>query len=176
MAFQIVVIGWMSTRGRQLYFAFGSFGLVKNAIEAASQPRWLANFQKAFSGVSTCAPSKSTLMEAVGILLAAEYPAAQEASKMLYPDKVRFQRTRDDINQTFKERLCANCRELFKDVVVDDMPCLRKSGEEPASSCPTALLFKISDVEERQLKDAMAAVCHYLQSTRKEQSPLSSWR
>ena len=176
LAFQIVIIGWMNTRSRQLYFALGIFGLVTNAIEAASQPRWLANFRMAFSGVPTCAPSKSTLMGAVGILLAADYPAAQEVAKMLYPDNVRFQGTRDDISQTLKECICANCRALFKDVAVDEVPCLRKSGGGPVSSCSEALLSKIKDVEERQLKDALAAVCHYLQSMRKELSPLSSWR
>lgn len=138
--FQIIIIRWMGTQSQQLYFVLGGFGLVTNAIEAASQPRWLANFQKAFSGVPTCAPSKSTLMSAVGILLAAEYPAAQEVAKMLYPDNVRFQRTRDNISQMFKECLCTNSLALFKDVVVDDMSCHGKRGEELASSCSAALL------------------------------------
>lgn len=176
LAFQIILLGWMNTRSRQLYLALGGFGLITNAIEAASQPQWLANFHGAFTGSPTCASSKSTLMGAVGILLAAEFPAAVEAAKMLYPDNSRFQTTRDDLSELFKECLCTNCRMLFKNVVADATPCLRKSGDHPTDSCSSALLLKISILQERQLKDALAAVCHYIQSTRKEQSPLSSWR
>jgi hypothetical protein len=176
LAFQIVLIGWMTTRSRGLYFALGGLGLATNAIEAASQPRWLANFREAFSGVATCAPSKSTLMGAVGILLAGEYPAAHTVAKLLYPDNDRFQGTRDDINQVLKQCLCANCRALFKKRAMDDLPCLRRRGGECTDSCSEALLSKISEVEGRQLKDALAAVCRYIQSTRKEGRPLSSWR
>lgn len=177
LAFQIVVIGWMNTRSRELYFALGGFGLVTNAIEAASQPRWLANSQEAFSGVPTCAQSKSSLMGAVGVLLAGDYAAANAAAKMLYPDNDRFRGTRKDITEALKQCLCANCRMLFKEGSSDDLPCFRKrAGEtrEPTDSCNGALLSKISELEGKQLKDALAAVYHYLQSTRKEGMPLSS--
>jgi hypothetical protein len=174
LAFQIVIIGWMNTRSRQLYFALGGFGLITNAIEAASQPRWLANSKEAISGVPTCAQPKSSLMGAVGVLLAGDYAAAHVVAKMLYPDNNRFRRTREDITKTLKHCLCANCRMLFNNGFVDDLPCLRKREGESTSSCSEALLSKISELEERQLKDALAAVYHYLHSTRKERIPLSS--
>lgn len=176
LAFQIITIGWMSTRSRQLYFALGAFGLFTNAIEATSQPRWLANYREAFTGTPNCAPLKSTLMASVGILLAADYPAAHEVAKMLFPDNARFQRTRDDISETLRECLCMNCQTLFQSVVLDRKACLRRDENKSMSSCAELLLSKIPDVEGEQLKDALAAVCNYLQAMRKETLIGTNWR
>lgn len=66
----------MNIRSGELYYVLGGFHLVTNEIEAASQPRWLANSRAAFSRVLTCAETKSNLMGAIAILLAEECPAA----------------------------------------------------------------------------------------------------
>lgn len=167
LVFEIIVVGWMSPHSRLLYFGLGSLGLFSNALEAATQPNWLADYWAAFSGKAICSPDKSTLMSAVGILLAGKFPAADTAAKLLYPDNSRFEKSCALLNEAFDKYLCANCRVGIKSIPKFEPACLKSDKNQPFSgrACCGDLMRAIPDMAGKQLKDGLASVCQYLRST-----------
>lgn len=155
---QIVLIGWMSTQSRLLCFVLGGIGLITNSIEGAFEPNWSTIYNVAFKGEAFCEPEGSTLMSAVGILLAADYAAAEPVSKLLYPDNERLTKSRNDLLEIFEKTLCVECRKSMKEPVAN--ACLRANGV----LCHEALNTRIYDYENKQIRDGIAAVCHWLRS------------
>ncbi|KAF1920599.1 hypothetical protein BDU57DRAFT_508983 [Ampelomyces quisqualis] len=158
--FQIVLVGWMSAPSRLLCFILGGMGLLTNSIEGAFEPDWAAVYSVAFTGEAFCEPESSTLMAAVGILLAGGFSARESVSKLLYPDNERFQNSRDTLRSIFSDTLCASCRQLIKEPVMT--ACLAAKGKP----CQEELNARVYDFQNKQIRDGIAAVCHYLRSAR----------
>jgi hypothetical protein len=137
-------------------FILGGIGLLTNSIEGAFEPEWTTLCNVAFVGEAFCEPEGSTLMSAVGILLAGGFAAAEPVSKLLYPDNERFLKSRNTLLSIFNDAVCDNCRHSIKEPV--NNPCLRTKGE----SCHVVLGAIVYDYQNKQIRDGIAAVCHYL--------------
>lgn len=174
LAFQIICVSWMTSKSRLLFLILGSLGLFANVIEASTQPQWQVNFKAACSGAPNCAPPNSTLMAAVGVLIAGKFPATENAAKLLYPDNSRFGDSRQKIRDILDGVLCKNCRERFKsnDVIVK---CLHESETPPTATCSTTLLALLPGLKAqntltaRQTHDATATVARYIQAAETEE-------
>ncbi|MCJ1386570.1 hypothetical protein MMC17_009696 [Xylographa soralifera] len=165
LTFQILCIGWMATASRQLYLGFSALGLVANILEAASQPDWARVFDDAFSGKARCCPHKGSLLAAVAILLAGQFPAAVFAAKELYPNNTRFQETLDDLETVLDGIMCAQCRITIRQVTPKHAySCLWSSTDHGRVKCLEVLAEKAKALESKQLRDGMAAIYHYLHS------------
>lgn len=99
---QIILVELMNQSGRHLYLAFGSLGVLANTFEMASSPRWSPAFASSFTGKALCSPNRGSLMSAVAVLKAGEFPAAIQAAKLLYPDNPRFAMSLWDLEQVLK--------------------------------------------------------------------------
>lgn len=153
---QVILIGWMSPHSRLLCFVLGGVGLLTNSIEGAFEPDWTKTYNISFTGEAFCEPEGSTLMSAVGVLLAGGFSAAEPVSKLLYPDNERFLKSRTTLEETFKDTVCTNCRKSFRAPAQE--PCLQIKG----NYCHITLGVKVYDFESKQIRDGVAAVCHYL--------------
>ncbi|KAK4447246.1 hypothetical protein QBC34DRAFT_410167 [Podospora aff. communis PSN243] len=170
---QILLIGWMSSESRMLYLALGGLGLLANAVEGAFDPEWCKLYNQGCRGEPFCEPKSSTLMAAVGLLLAGGFPAAEAVSKLLYPDNDRFSQSRSNLTSIFQRQLCDNCRTRVRsrpDTDNDDpgATCLQPHG----NLCHVALGAAIYRERDKQVRDGMAAVYHYLRlGTKDEKQP-----
>ena len=162
---QIILVGWMSSQSRVYYLVLGGLGLIANTIEAASQPDWLQAFRSSFSGNPHCAPPKGSLMSAIGILVAGQFPSAKSAATLLYPDNARFEQSLLDLKDLLDGILCSECRTVIR-VSQDSttsISCSRqKSGE--LGSCSSALAAAAEGMKSKQLRDGVATVAHFLRS------------
>ncbi|KFY90295.1 hypothetical protein V498_06061 [Pseudogymnoascus sp. VKM F-4517 (FW-2822)] len=174
LAFQIICVSWMNSESRLLFLILGSLGLFINVIEAATQPQWQANFEAAFSGAPNCAPPKSTLMAAVGVLIAGKFPATEDVAKLLYPNNSRFENSRRVIRETLDGVLCSNCRGRFRSNDAS-VSCLHEGETPPTATCSTALLALLPSLNSqgtltaRQTHDATATVARYIQVAEEEE-------
>ena len=155
--FQIILVGWMRASSRILYCALGTLGLITNAVEGGIQPDWESIYNVAFSGEPSCEPYGSTLMAAVGVLLAARYPAADVAAKLLYPDNSRFATSRSRLTEAFDKEVCNKCRDRF--YFGTEPICL---GGARGSCLPNLAARASPPTESKQFRDGLAAVYHYL--------------
>ena len=166
LAFQIVSVGWMSDDSRLLYLAFGSLGLVANILQAACPPDWSRSFYCAFEGSPRCAPANSSLLGAVGILMAARFPAAQKAAQELYPANERFQDTLLQLNDLLEVSMCEGCREVVRNGSfgnASQVCCdFTRGGKENDRDCRHMLRGKLRVLTNKQLGDAMAAISQVL--------------
>ena len=157
-AFQLVLVGWMSSPSRLLLLILGFLGLLANAIEGAFEPDWESAYRISCTGEAFCEPEGSTLMSAVGVLLAGRFSAAETVSKLLYPDNDRFTESRAALLNIFDAEMCANCRARFRSP--EAAKCLEVNGE----TCARKLAGAVDRTASKQQKDGVATVCHYLRS------------
>jgi len=160
----IILVGWMSSKSRYIYLLFGGIGLLASTIEAATEPAWSFAFRSAFSNHARCAPLHSSLMSAVAILLAGRFPSAKAASKLLYPDNTRFQKSLEDLESHINELVCTNCQQSIRTPNVNSShQCLRiQQGNE--NPCQVLLHSRIRTLNSEQLADGLAAVYNYLRA------------
>ena len=164
LTLSVAVVGWMSNESRTLYLAFGSLGMFANAFQAACPPDWLKAFRQSFSGTPNCAPVKSSLLSAVGILLAAKFPAARAAAQTLYPANSRFDRTVNELESMLDTFLCSACRNAIRCPPQDGRlhQCERRRHSIRRNDCSQVAASVLQDVENKQHRDALATVSHLL--------------
>jgi hypothetical protein len=162
--FQIILVGWMSSESRIYYLIFGLLGLVATTIEAAIQPNWSKAYALAFSGNPRCAPLKSSLMSAVAMLIAGQFPAAVETAKLLYPANARFTKSLQDLTAILDEIVCQECRQAIRNrpALEEIHRCLRMDSSKVPNECSAILAERAKEVDSKQLSDGLAAVCHFL--------------
>ncbi|MCJ1460599.1 hypothetical protein MMC28_010981 [Mycoblastus sanguinarius] len=165
---QIILVSWMSSQSRIFYLILGGLGLLANTLEAASQPRWMRAFQSAFTGSPHCAPLKGSLMCAVAILVAGEFPAARDAAGLLYPNNARFQQSLRDLKDMSDRILCTECRKAIR---VSEDParicgCVRQQAGGEGNDCASLLASVTEEIVSKQLRDGLATLSHLLRDVK----------
>lgn len=188
---QICFINWMDKDSRLLYLGLGALGLaatalevfcsleptsvdgitLANSVEATSTPDWSKAYRQSFSGKACCAPRKSSLLSAVGLLLAAEFPSASAAARALFPANQRFDTTLKELKVMLDDILCPSCRKVARvsRQAYRDYRCSRQgqtmgSVRNQARSCDVLLADKVREQMNKQYKDALATVACFLSS------------
>ena len=172
LALEIVIVGWMTTASRVSYLLLGGLGMLSNGLQAAHQPNWSSAFAAAFTGTACCAPPRSSLFAAVGMLLAGEFPGAQESAQLLYPPNNRFRTSMDDLKALFGETLCTECRKYIRTPYPQGQAhgCIGHLQTHPSAAanqtCAAGLEAKIKTLGNKQYRDALAAVAKVLMLAR----------
>ena len=171
---QIILVGWMSSQSRIFYLILGGLGLLANTIEAASQPKWMRTFRSSFTGNPRCSPLKGSLMSAIAILLAGQFPAARESARLLYPDNARFKESLHDLKTVLDDLLCTDCRNAIRCAQSSaqkydcarkrDNGATRKEEDSAISSCAFVLASAVESLKSKQTRDGVATVSHFLSS------------
>lgn len=164
---QVLLLGWTQPQSRVFYAIFGALGLCANTIEATSQPRWSSASHSAFSGKAFCAPRSCSTMGAVGVLIAGNFPAAQQAARRLYPDNERLAQSLRALEHLFGRLLCPTCRSRIASSGEASTPvCSRQqgSGSREVKNCASLLADAVKQEADKQLRDGLATVSHYLSS------------
>jgi hypothetical protein len=163
---QVLLLGWTQPQSRIVYAIFGALGLCANTIEAVSRPRWSSASRSAFSGKAFCAPKWCSTMGAVGVLIAGNFPAAQQAARRLYPDNQRLTQSLLALERLFGQLLCPTCRSRIGGSGEASRPfrCGRQAGaSRGVESCASLLANAVKQEADKQLRDGLATVSHYLQ-------------
>lgn len=155
---QFLLLGWMTSSSRLVYLVLGSAGLIANGVEGAFDPDWCSIYDRGFRGEAFCEPEGSSLMSAVGVLLAGNSAAAEAASKLLYPDNSRFSNSRRSLVTTFNSYLCENCRNRIGGKLRESTVCTKPRQR----FCHADLPEEIAKIDSKQVRDGVATVCHYL--------------
>ncbi len=106
----ILLVGWMTTMNKILYFIVGCIGLAANITEGASRLNWLQASQTAFTGVPICSPDRSGIMAAVAVLVAGNFLASEQAGNLLFPNNDIFKKTYTELDSMVSNALCDLCR------------------------------------------------------------------
>lgn len=161
---QIILVGLMDQSERHLYLVFGGLGVLANTFEAASPPKWSTAFVCSFAGKALCAPNKGSLMSAVAVLTAGQFPAAIQAAKLLYPDNSRFASSLIELEQLLDAIMCGDCRHIIRFSRPLSNNQMHRCVPRPIDerNCQERLARKMDEVESKQLRDGLATVCHYL--------------
>ncbi|MCJ1327322.1 hypothetical protein MMC10_003990 [Thelotrema lepadinum] len=164
LALNILLVGWMSVESRILYLGFGSLGMFANALQAACAPDWERAVRRSFTGVPCCAPTKSSLLSAVGILLAAKFPAAKDAAQALYPANHRFEQTVTELQNMLDEIVCSSCRDAIRYSAQESRlhQCERRQQSIRRSDCSQVTAAALQHVESKQHRDALATISYFL--------------
>ena len=108
-----------------------------------------------------CSPRKSSLMGCVGVLIAGQFPAANEAAKNLYPNNARFNDSLQSLENECNRILCANCRRVIREghTTRGSYPCIRQQTQKRfQENCAFAIGKESQVCDSKQLSDALATV------------------
>lgn len=174
---QVILAQWMHPVSKLVYFSLNFLGLFMNALEGSFQPRWDAIYDRAFEGRPVCEPRSSTLMGAVGLLVAGKFPSYPSAARNLYPDNERFANSLARIHEIVDEIICEACRARFSSSQAAQ-PCSKSAGELTCSAAMRQAVCRRGDgeIREKHSKDAVATCVHFLEwaTAAGDQPPLTT--